>query len=49
VFNQYGVAYVYCKDQTDGRVLFDGKTFTGDVFITTTARHVTVCDWYNLT
>jgi hypothetical protein len=49
VFNQYGVAYVYCKDQTDGDVLFNGKTFTGDVFITTTAQHVTICDWYNLT
>jgi hypothetical protein len=48
-FANYGVAYVYCRDQTDGDVLFNGRTFTGDVFITTTAGHLTICDWYNLT
>ena len=49
VFNTYGKAYVYCKDQTSGVVLFDGRTTTGNIRITTTAGHVTICDWYNLT
>jgi hypothetical protein len=49
VFSQYGVAYVYCTDQTTGAVLFAGKTFTGNIRITTTAGHETICDWYNLT
>jgi hypothetical protein len=44
-----GKAWVYCKDQTSGVVLFDGRTTTGNVTITTVAGHLTICDWYNLT
>jgi hypothetical protein len=43
-----GNAWVYCKDQTSGTVLFDGRTLTGNVTITTVAGHLTICDWYNL-
>jgi hypothetical protein len=44
-----GNAWVYCKDLTSGKVLFDGRTTTGNVTITTVAGHNNVCDWYNLT
>jgi hypothetical protein len=48
-FNQYGAAYVYCRDQVDNDVLFDGLRTVNWVRITTTAGHPVVCDWYNLT
>jgi len=48
-FANYGAAWVYCKDQVNGDVFFDGRTTTGNVTITTTAGHLTICDWYNLT
>ena len=48
-FAEFGTAWVYCKDQTSGVVLVDGRTTTGNVSITTVAGHLTICDWYNLT
>jgi hypothetical protein len=48
-FANYGAARVYCRDQVNGEVFFDGRTTTGNVTITTTAGHLTICDWYNLT
>jgi hypothetical protein len=48
-FAEFGKAWVYCKDQTSGVVLVDGRTTTGNVSITTVAGHLTICDWYNLT
>jgi hypothetical protein len=43
-----GNAWVTCKDQVSGAVLFDGRTTTGNVTITTVAGHLTICDWYNI-
>jgi len=43
-----GNAWVYCRDLTTNTVLFDGRTTTGNVTITTVAGHQNVCDWYNL-
>jgi hypothetical protein len=41
-------SYVVCTNQVTGAVLFDGRTTTNWLKITTTAGQETVCDWYYL-
>lgn len=48
-FAAFGWAYVYCEDQVNGDVLFDGPVDDGRATITTTGGQPVVCDWYNLT
>ena len=47
----YEGAYVYCKEQNSGKVLFDDLLSSGAnaVAFTSWGGAVIICDWYNLT
>lgn len=46
---RYQGVYVYCTDQGDGAVLFDGRADTGVFAVEVAPRATIVCDIYNLT
>jgi hypothetical protein len=41
-------SYVFCSNQVTGAVLYDGRTTSNVVGITTTAGQEVICDWYLL-
>ncbi|CAN5404444.1 hypothetical protein BH09CHL1_BH09CHL1_11670 [soil metagenome] len=41
-------SYVFCSNQVTGAVLYDGRTTSNAVGITTTAGQEVICDWYLL-
>jgi hypothetical protein len=44
----YVNSYVVCTDQYNGNTLYNGLTNGTTIWITTTANHLTICDWYLL-
>ena len=44
----YVGSYVFCSDQVNGNVLYDGPADGTTIWIYTTAGHLTICDWYLL-
>jgi hypothetical protein len=46
--SKYVNSYVVCTDQYNGHTLYNGLTNGTTIWITTTANHLTICDWYLL-
>lgn len=46
--SHYAGSYVVCTDQVTHKTLYNGLAAGTTVMITTTAGHLTICDWYLL-